>query len=198
MRPGQDVIHVLVGEDGAALAASPQLEGYRARGLEVLLLTDPIDAFWPDRFDVFDGRTIRSITQSEAMLAGSETDAAPDISPLSAALAKALGDAVSEVRSTNRLVNSAVVLAAAKAGPDLQTQRLLRRSGRGLPGPPPVLEINPVHPLIARLQAQLDGGESLDMTAWLLLDLARVQDGELPRDPAAFARQVTELLAKSH
>ncbi|HST75567.1 MAG TPA: molecular chaperone HtpG [Acetobacteraceae bacterium] len=196
MQPAQDAIYYLVGDDADALRNSPQLEGFRAKGLEVLLLADPIDAFWPDRFDTFEGKPLRSVTQSTADLFHRPADAEPmpDVSALTLALKEALKGEVSDVRATDRLVDSAVVLAAGSGGPDLQMQRLLRRSGRGMPPAPPVLEINPRHTLIQKLAAEV-GGEGFAETAGTLLDLARVQEGDLPRDPAAFARRVTAMLA---
>ncbi len=195
LQPGQEAIYYLAGDDTEALKASPQLEGFRARGLEVLLLADPIDAFWPERLVVFEGKPLRSVTQAAAELdKGAEQ---PDISPLTSALKAALGDQVTEVRATGRLTDSAVVLAAGGLGPDLQMQRLLRRSGRGAPTPPPVLEVNPRHRLIEALGRRIDDKDLVAEAASTLLDLARVQEGDLPRDPARFAHRVTALLAAS-
>ena len=95
------------------------------------------------------------------------------------------------------VLNSAVVLAAGGWGPDLQMQRLMRRRGGGMPGASAVLECNPRHPLIRALAARADADGDVAEAAQTLLDLARVQDGEAPRDPAAFARRVTEALAGS-
>ena len=195
MQPGQDAIYYLAGDDTEALKASPQLEGFRARQLEVLLMADSIDAFWPDRLGTFEGKPLRSVTQAAAELdKGTEL---PDISPLTAALKAALEDQVSDVRATARLSDSAVVLSASGSGPDLQMQRLLRRSGRGAMPVRPVLEVNPRHALIEALGRRLDDKELIADTAAALLDLARVQEGELPRDPARFARRITGLLAGS-
>jgi molecular chaperone HtpG len=99
------------------------------------------------------------------------------------------------VRATDRLVDSAVVLAASTSGPDLQMQRLLRRAGRTSFAAPPVLEINPRHKLVVTLAAKAAAGEDLVEQAGLLFDLARIQDGDLPRDPATFARRVEAALA---
>ncbi|MDE2583334.1 MAG: molecular chaperone HtpG [Rhodospirillales bacterium] len=192
MQPGQDTIHYLAGDSIEALRGSPQLEGFRAKGLEVLLLADPIDAFWPDRLASFEDKRLASATQGGAAVGGD----LPDVSILTAALKTALGEAVTDVRATGRLTDSAVVLAAG-AGPDLQMQRLLRRSGRGGPLPAPVLEVNPRHALIAALAARAGETDLLGPAAETLLDLARVQEGDLPRDPGGFARRVTELLAGS-
>ncbi len=194
MKEGQEAIYFLAGDSLDALKKSPQLEGFRARGVEVLLLTDSIDAFWPDRMTDFEDKPIRSVTQGAADLAklAGEEEAAPDISNLAVALKTALGDAVTDVRATDRLVDSAVVLAAGTGGPDLQMQRLLRRAGRSGFQPAPVLELNPRHALVTALAKRHDSGGDLSVQASVLLDLARVQDGDLPRDPGAFARAVEQ------
>jgi molecular chaperone HtpG len=194
-QPGQEAIYILRGDDPAQLAHSPQLEGFRARKLEVLLLADPIDAFWPDRLGEYEGVPIRSITQAAADLEKFplEGEEAPgsEIELLAARLKSALEDAVSAVRPTARLVESAVALAAAERGPDLHLQRLMRRSGRPMPAAAPVLEINPRHPLILALAATKG---SLGEEASILLDLARVQEGDPPADPSRFARRVAAAL----
>ncbi len=199
MKPEQDAIYYLIGDSQDALAGSPQLEGFRARGIEVLLLSDPVDAFWPDRLDKFQDKPLRSVTQGLADLSKHAADQAPqaepaDLAALLPALKTALGDDIAEARATDRLVHSAVVLAASQAGPDLQMQRLMRRSGQKMPSSAPVLELNPHHPLIRSLAARLERHEPIDEAARTLFDLARVQDGELPRDPSGFARRVSEAL----
>ncbi|MFC7477166.1 molecular chaperone HtpG [Dankookia sp. GCM10030260] len=199
MKEGQEAIYVLSGDDAAALASSPQLEGFRAKGVEVLLLSDHIDAFWPDRLPDYEGKPIRSVTQGSIDLSkvegGAPAGEATDVTALLALLQEALKGQASEVRATDRLVDSAVVLAAPQYGPDLQMQRLLRRAGRETGGALPVLEVNPRHPLIAKLAANAVNDPLLAETAGLLLDLARVQDGDVPRDPAAFAKRVAAALA---
>jgi molecular chaperone HtpG len=194
MQVGQDTIWYLAGDNIDALRVSPQLEGFRAKGTEVLLLSDPIDAFWPERLDSFGGKPLKSVTQATEEAVDADQ---PDISPLLAALKKGLGDEVADVRATGRLTDSAVVLAAGDKGPDLQMQRLLRRAGRAMLPAAPVLEVNPRHSLISALAAKLDDEGLIADAASTLLDLARVQEGDLPRDPAKFARRVTMLLGSS-
>jgi molecular chaperone HtpG len=199
MKDGQEAIYILVGDDAAAPSKSPQLEGFRAKAVEVLLLSDDIDAFWPERLATFDGKALQSITQGTIDLSKVVGEApageAADVAQLLARLQEALKDQVSEVRATDRLVDSAVVLAAGQYGPDLQMQRMLRRAGRAAGAGLPLLEINPRHPLIRKLADGVATDTALAEKAGLLLDLARVQDGDTPRDPAAFARQVAQALA---
>ncbi|WP_407518714.1 molecular chaperone HtpG [Methylobacterium oryzisoli] len=202
MKPNQEAIYILVGDDTAALANSAQIEGFRARGLEVLLLSDHVDAFWPERLDTFDGKPIRSITQGSDDLSafapegeGEASGEAADLTDLLAKLKEILKDDVADVRASQRLVESAVLLSASSGGPDLQMQRLLRRAGRGFGAGLPVLELNPRHALVRRLAAQAQEGRDLAEAAHTLLDLGHVQGGDPPRDPVAFARRVAAALA---
>ena len=193
MPEGQEAIYYLIGDNTDAMKASPQLEGFRAKGWEVLLMADPIDAFWPERLDSFMDKKLRSVTQAAADLASDAEQ--PDISPLLAALKTALEAEVSDVRSTGRLSESAVVLAADDKGPDLQMQRLMRRAGRAMMPARPILEVNPTHPLIAALAGKHEDAAAIADAAPMLLDLALVQEGEAPRDASAFTRRVAALLA---
>ncbi len=199
MQEGQDTIYYLSGDHAEALKTSPQLEGFRAKGIEVLLMSDSIDAFWPERLDNFEGKKLRSVTQAAADLEkdlGADEDQ-PDVSALLLAIKQALGDRVSDVRATRRLTDSVVVLASDGRGPDLQMQRLLRRSGRPMMPTKPVLEINPRHKLVEVLAAKLEDSALIGEASATLLDLAQVQEGDLPSDSAAFARRVVSLLTAS-
>ena len=204
MKEGQEAIYFLNGDNLTALRGSPQLEGFAARGVEVLLLTDPIDAFWPDRFHTYEEKPIRSVTHAVDDLAklkllaeDTEAERVTDDTALIAALKDALGDQVGEVRVTDRLVGSPVVLAPNGSGPDLQMQRLLRRAGRANPALPPVLEINARHPLIRHLADEVAAGRPITEAAATLFDLARVQDGDAPADPAGFARRVAGFMQRA-
>jgi molecular chaperone HtpG len=193
MQDGQDTIYYLAGDQADALKTSPQLEGFRAKGIEVLLMSDSIDSFWPERLDSFMDKKLRSVTQAAEDLGKGED--LPDISPLLAAMKTALGARVSDVRATARLTDSAVVLASGGNGPDLAMQRLMRRAGRATMPATPVLEVNPRHRLIETLAAKLDDIALIAEASETLLDLAQVQEGDLPADASAFARRVTSLLA---
>ena len=198
MKPEQEAIYYLVGDDVEALARSPQLEGFRARGVEVLLLGDSIDAFWPERLESFEEKKLRSVTQGAEDLAKigdvGDVGTAVDTEALVTAMKAALGENVSDVRNTDRLVESAAALAAGGGGPDLQMQRLLRRAGRTSYAPAPILEINPRHKLIASLARRAAEGGDIAEDSRLLCDLARIQDGDLPKDPAGFARRIEQAL----
>ncbi|MBS1033403.1 molecular chaperone HtpG [Gluconobacter cerinus] len=199
MKDKQDVIYFLTGDNLEALKASAQLEGFHARGLEVLLLSDPVDAFWPERLHSYNDKTLRSVVYSHGDLEKFSTDneetvEAANVDTLVPALKEALGDAVKDVRSTVRLTNSAVVITS-EGGPDLAMQRLMRRSGQALPETLPILEINPRHPLIKALAQRVEKKESIQDLARVLLDLARVQEGEPLPDPTGFARLLAGLLA---
>jgi molecular chaperone HtpG len=203
IKPGQEAIYYLTGDNHTALRGSPQLEGFAARGIEVLLLTDPIDAFWPDRFNTYEQKPIRNVIGAVADLSAlpitqdqPEAEAVGETEALTAAVKAALGGQVDAVRVTDRLVGSAVVLAPSEGAPDLQMQRLLRRAGRGGPIAAPVLELNPRHGLIRHLAAQVAAGAPIDEEAQTLFDLARVQDGDAPSDPAGFARRVAAFMQR--
>jgi len=195
MPADQEAIYYLTGDNIDAMRASPQLEGFRAKGIEVLLMSDPIDNFWPERTESYADKKLMTVTQAAADFG--RDDSLPDISILLSAMKEALGEDVADVRATGRLTDSAVVLAADDKGPDLQVQRLLRRAGRGLPAMRPILEVNPRHKLIEGLIAKQDDKDLVKTVAETLLDVAKVQDGEPLKDAAGFARRVSTLLAGS-
>jgi molecular chaperone HtpG len=190
MPEGQDAIYYLAGAESGHLKSAPQLEGFATKGYEVLLLADPIDAFWPGRLGTYKDKKLVSASQAGDIFAAADGD--ETITTLCAALAKALGDKVSAVTASTRLSGSPALLVAGAHGPDLAMQRLLRRAGRPVYGPAPKLEINPTHPLIQSLATKTD----LDADANLLLDLAKLQEGDLPEDPTSFVRTIAAALAK--
>lgn len=205
MKEKQSAIYYLTAEDAAKAAASPQLEGYRARGLEVLLLTDPVDAFWVRTAMGFDGKPFRSVTQGAADLeqfppAGQKTGAQPggDVAVLVAAIKQTLAQRVTDVRLSQRLTDSACCIVA--GGPmDRTLERLLsRQRDSGVAVSAPVLEINAAHPLIQRLArvAKEKGAPAIGDAAELLLDQALILEGEPVADPASFARRMADLLMR--
>jgi molecular chaperone HtpG len=216
MKENQTQIFYATGSSREAIAASPQLEGFRARGVEVLYLEDPVDAFWVQMADGFEGKPFRSVTQGSAELetipvekgegetdGKSKTDedgARADVGLVTAFLKETLGDKVAEVKASARLSESPVCLVAPENGPDRQFEKLMaRQKGDGAKLFAPVLEFNPDHGLLKRLSQQLDAGgdrSGLEDMAWLLFDQALILDGELPADTAGFARRMAEIMRK--
>ncbi|WP_298223294.1 molecular chaperone HtpG [Acidocella sp.] len=190
MPEGQNDIYYLAG-DAAHLKASPQLEGFAEKGFEVLLLPDAIDAFWPGRLGSFKEKKLVSVSQAGNLFAADDVPEA--ITNLCTKLKDALGTEVSAVSASSRLKDSPAMLVAAEGGPDLAMQRLLRRAGRPVFGLPPKLEINPTHKLVEALAAK----EDVKDAASLLLNLAKLQDGDLPDNPAEFVKQVSASLAEN-
>jgi molecular chaperone HtpG len=206
MKEGQKAIFFMTGDDRARLEASPQLEGFKARGIEVLLLTDPIDSVWVMNAPDFEGKPFKSVTQGAAELseiplvdatATPSADANPEVGTFIAFVKSSLGDAVSEVKASDRLTASAVCLVAPEHGPDRQFERLLNAAGRLDATAKPVLEINPRHDRIIALAKLGDDDESFKQdVAHLLYDEARILDGDKPIDAQAFSGRLARLIAR--
>jgi molecular chaperone HtpG len=209
LKPNQTAIYYITGDDRKRLAASPQLEGFRARGVEVLLLDDAVDAFWVTSAIGFDGKPFKSVTQGQAdidaiaLLDGEAEKTSPETAAEAADFAKtlreALADHVAEVRVSTRLTESPACLVASDHGLDRQLARLLAEHGQAGMLSKPVLEINPRHATIAALTKISHGGDrqAAEDGFHLLLDLARIADGEPPVDASAFARRLSALIAKT-
>ncbi|MBB4273216.1 molecular chaperone HtpG [Rhizobium mongolense] len=202
----QSAIYYLTGNSLDQLKASPQLEGFRARGIEVLLLTDSIDSFWVMNAPEFEGRTFKSITQGAADLAqfatsndeaatNSETSA--DLENFIAFARETLADQVSDVRASDRLTESAVCLVASEQGYDRQMEKILQGAGRLQSAAKPILEINLEHPLVKGIAAKDDGSSLREDAALLLLDQARILDCDRPVDPRAFAERLARVLQRA-
>jgi molecular chaperone HtpG len=202
LKDNQTAIYYIAGDDASRIANSPQLEGYRARGIEVLLLSDPIDSFWVSAAPDFDGKPLKSVTQGAAdlgiipLLDGSaapsaETDEA--VGALLKSMKETLADEVSDVRASDRLTESAVCLVASDKGPDRQFERLLSAAGRADHAAKPILEVNPRHAMVKALVEFNDESVQGDV-AHLLLDTARVLDGERPADANAFAERLSRMI----
>jgi len=207
MKEGQKAIFFMTGDDRTRLEASPQLEGFNARGIEVLLLTDPVDSFWVTIAPEFDGRPFKSVTQgatdlSDVPLLGNvmkpDSETSSEVAAFLALVKTTLGDKVSDVKASDRLTESAVCLVAPEHGPDRQIERLLQAAGRLEKAAKPILEINPRHERIAAL-AKL-GEEELAFkmdVAHLLYDEARVLDGDKPVDAKAFSERLARAIERS-
>jgi molecular chaperone HtpG len=202
----QTAIYYLAGDDVERLKTSPHLEGFRARGIEVLLLSDPVDTFWVMSGLGFDGKPFKSVTQGAADLALipllDAQEAAPQlqdsVKDFLVFMKGTLGDAVAEVRASDRLTDSAVCLVAAAGGPDRALEKLLAGAGRLNTASKPILEVNPRHQLVVALAALGEDQQTLkEDAAHLLLDEARVLEGDRPADARLFSERLARVLEKS-
>jgi molecular chaperone HtpG len=210
MKEGQDAIYIITGDDIGKLNASPQLEGFRAKGVEVLLLTDPIDEFWPNAIPNYADKEFRSVAAAGADLSkvkaaegedAKKADAAPadELTTLIEAVKLALGDKVKDVRPSERLTESAVCLVADEGDMSMHLEKMLRAHNQGPGERPRILEVNPRHALIKGLAARVKTGGTdgaVEDAAFLLLDQARIIEGEPPADAAAFARRMVAVMER--
>lgn len=218
MPKGQDAIFYIAREDAEAIAQSPQLEGFKAKGIEVLLLTDPVDEFWIPSIGTFEEKTFKSATRGGADLSaigkdksdsdaksedGAISDGGPDnakVEPLIAAFKVALGDKVKDVRASERLTDSPVCLVADDGDMDMNIERLLKQHNQLSESTPRVLEINADHALITKLAKKAKAAKGIDAAveeaAFLLLDQARIVEGEPIADPLAFSRRMAAVMEK--
>jgi molecular chaperone HtpG len=200
LKPNQTEIYFLVGDSIERLKSNPKLESAAARGIEVLLLTDPVDAFWTSAPLDFEGKPLKSLSQGDVDFGlvpllddGKKQQTKPDADEamIIAVIKSNLGDRVSDVRASQRLTSSASCLVAGSHGPDRELERLLARANRGI-GSKPILEINLHHPLV---EAIAKAGEKAADLSFLLFEQAQILDGDLPEDPAAFADRLNRLVA---
>ncbi|WP_029584981.1 molecular chaperone HtpG [Bradyrhizobium sp. URHD0069] len=202
LKPNQTEIYFLIGDSIERLKSNPRLESAAARGIEVLLLTDPVDAFWTSAPLDFGGKPLKSLSQGDVDfdpiplldekakdMPESNADEAVTIATIKASL----GDRVSDVRSSQRLTTSASCLVAGSHGPDRELERLLSQQNRGA-RTKPILEINLRHPLVAAIAKAEAGSATSNDLSLLLLEQAQILDGELPEDPAAFAARLNRLV----
>lgn len=214
MKKGQDAIYYITGENLETLRKSPQIEGFQARGVEVLLLADPIDDFWLPAVGKFEETSFKSVTQggtdlSDIEAASSKTNASSkkekskksskNIEKLITMLKEIYEDKVSDVRASERLTASAVCLVANEGGLDMNLERLLQQHQQLDTKAARILELNPDHELInalAKTAKEQNSGNKIKDAALLLLDQAHVMEGEPVIDPVAFARRMEAFMKK--
>ena len=216
MKKSQDAIYYISGVDADALLKSPHLEGFKAKNVEVLLMTDPVDDFWISAVADFDGKPFKSAARAGADLdkikggakakkkdadkKDGEKDSAAAIEPLLAQFKVVLGKAVKDVRPSERLTESVVCLVTDEGDMDARLEKILKqnRQAGAADMTPQVLEVNPDHPLIQGLAERAKKGDGQDPliadAAHLLLDQARIVEGEALADPQAFSRRMTAVM----
>jgi molecular chaperone HtpG len=205
LKPNQTEVYFLVGDSIERLKSNPKLESAVARGIEVLLLTDPVDAFWTSAPLDFEGKPLKSLSQGDInfdlvpLLDETAKDKAEPVADEAATIAtikSSLGERVSDVRASSRLTSSASCLVAGKSGLDRELERLLSQQNRAT-RTKPILEVNVRHPLVAAIAKAEAGSGRIDDLSLLLLEQAQILDGELPEDPAAFAARLNRLVLQS-
>ena len=198
MKEGQEAIYYITADSLAAAKNSPQLEVFRKKGIEVLLMTDRVDEWALGFLNEFEGTALQSVAkgavdlgklQDEAEKKATE-EAAETFKPVLAKLKEALKDKAEDVRVTSRLVDSPACLVVQDGGMSLQLSRMLKQAGQKAPETKPVLEVNPEHALVKRL----DGSVHFHDLAHILFDQALLAEGGLPEDPAAYVKRVNALL----
>jgi molecular chaperone HtpG len=199
MKEGQEAIYYITADTLAAARNSPQLEVFRKKGIEVLLMTDRVDEWALNFLHEFDGTPLQSVAKGAVdlgkLLDESEKKAAEEaqaaFQPVLDRLKEALKDKAEDVRVTTRLVDSPACLVVTDGGMSMQLARMLKQAGQKVPDVKPVLEVNAEHPLVKKLQ----GAEHFDDLAHILFDQALLAEGGLPDDPAAYVKRVNTLLA---
>ena len=200
MKEGQDAIYYITADNLAAAKNSPQLEVFRKKGIEVLLMTDRVDEWALGFLNEFDGTPLQSVAkgafdlgklQDEAEKKAAE-EAAESFKTVLAKLKEALKDKAEDVRATSRLVDSPACLVAQDQGMSLQLARMLKQAGQPVPQSKPILEVNPEHALLKKLAA--DANPHFHDLAHIVFDQALLAEGGLPEDPAAYVKRVNALL----
>ncbi|SER30048.1 molecular chaperone HtpG [Giesbergeria anulus] len=198
MKEGQDAIYYITADNLAAAKNSPQLEVFKKKGIEVLLMVDRVDEWALNYLQEFDGTPLQSVAKGAVDLGKlqDETEkkaaeeAAEAFKPVLAKLKEALKDKAEDVRVTMRLVDSPACLVVQDDGMSTQLARMLKQAGQQAPDSKPVLEVNPEHPLVKKL----DGSVHFHDLAHILFDQALLAEGGLPEDPAAYVKRVNALL----
>jgi len=198
MKEGQEAIYYITADTMAAAKNSPQLEVFKKKGIEVLLMTDRVDEWALNYMHDFDGTPLQSVAKGAVDLGKlqDETEkkaaeeAAETFKPLLAKLKEALKDKAEDVRVTTRLVDSPACLVVQDHGMSTQLARMLKQAGQEAPEVKPVLEVNAEHALVKKL----DGSVHFNDLAHILFDQALLAEGGMPADPAAYVKRVNALL----
>ncbi len=208
MKDGQEEIYYISGEDVQSLKNSPQIEGLKARGLEVLFFTDTIDDFWLQNVPDYKGKKFKSITKGDIDLGKFESDkkeeskdnaedASEEISALITKMQDILGDKVHNIRKSERLTNSPVCLVAPDEGVDMHMEKVLKINQKYQGTTKPVLEINTSHELVKKLAKSCKNGDDISDAAYLLLDQAKIIQGSPIDDMASFTRRMSEFMSRA-
>jgi molecular chaperone HtpG len=201
MKEGQDAIYYITAETLAAAKNSPQLEIFRKKGIEVLLMADRVDEWALNYLHDFDGTPLQSVAKGAVDLGKLQDEdekkaaeeAQTQFKPVLDKLKEALKDKAKDVRATTRLVDSPACLVVQDGDMSTQLARMLKQAGQAVPESKPILEVNAQHPLVKKLETSAEG-EHFDNLAHILFDQALLAEGGMPADPAAYVKRVNALL----
>jgi len=202
MKEGQEAIYYVTADTLAGARSSPQLEIFRKKGIEVLLLTDRVDEWMLSHLYEFDGKPLQSVAKGGVDLGKLQDEeekkqaeaTATAFQPMLERLKAALKDRVKDVRTTTRLVDSPACIVVDEGDMSSHLARLLKQAGQSAPKSLPTLEVNPVHALLQRLEGTAEGDERFDDLAQILFDQALLAEGGQLEDPAAYVKRVNRLL----
>ena len=206
MKDGQDAIYYLSSESRSQAELSPHLEGFKARGLEVLYFTDPVDEFWLPLIGEFEGKSFVSITKGQVDIDqfAKETDSeeptdTPDVEALLSSMKETLGAAVADIRISKTLTDSPACLVADEGGMDLQMQRLMKAHDPNFQDQPRILEVNPNHDLVKSLNKLVQDGaepEVVSDASFMMFEQSLILEGKPPQDVAVFSQRMTRLMTR--
>ncbi|MES2413996.1 MAG: molecular chaperone HtpG [Pseudomonadota bacterium] len=201
MKEGQDAIYYITADTLAAAKNSPQLEIFRKKGIEVLLMADRVDEWALNYLQDFDGTPLQSVAKGAVDLGKLQDEdekkaaeeAQTTFKPVLDKLKEALKDKATDVRATSRLVDSPACLVVQDGDMSTQLARMLKQAGQAVPEVKPILEVNAQHPLVKKLEGTADEANFADL-ANILFDQALLAEGGMPADPAAYVKRVNALL----
>jgi molecular chaperone HtpG len=200
MKDGQNDIYFMTGESRPMIENSPHMEAFRAKGYEVLILTDPVDEVWVERVGTFDGKPLQSIAKGQVDLDSDDEKPAEDFATLLSWLGEKLSEEVKEVRLSSRLTTSPACIVGDAHDMTPTLEKMYRAMGQEMPSVKRILEINPTHPLVAGLREAREQGrddETLTETAELLYGMALLAEGGELKDPSRFTRLLADRLART-
>jgi molecular chaperone HtpG len=201
MKHGQEKIYYATGDSLAAAQNSPHLEVFKKKGIEVLLFTEPVDEWWLGSVEEFEGKKLQSVAKGDLDLGALADEAdkkeiektTDEFKPVLDKIKEALGEKIKDVRVTNRLTESPACLVVDDNELSGNLERLLKAAGQKVNAVKPILEINPAHPLVAKLKANLDN-DTFAPLSLILFEQSLLAEGGQLEDPAGFVKRVNQLM----
>jgi len=196
MNEDQDAIYYITAQSYAAAKGSPHLEMFKKKGIEVLLLSDPVDEWFANSVNEFNEKPLKSVTKGDISLDEEEKEVQAEqeksFADVISAIKDSLGDKVKDVRLTNRLTDSPACLVADENDPGANLERIMKAMGQDMPSSKPILELNPEHAIVKKLDKSAD-----NFGDWsnVLFDQAALAEGAQLQNPAEYVQRINKLLA---